>query len=344
MIRRWRTADREAAGGERDRVRADRRLQRRRLRDRDHAAGPQPRDREGPDRRADRQRALGPARSLPRLRDQLRRDRPVLARPPPLLLRSRGLRRAPDRAQSRLPRLHRPHPLQQRAARRVRGKTTAVVFYSVNLAIVVLLGLLMSADARAPRPDQDRRPHPSRKPDPQRLHRRHLPALDSARLRRAALAPYLWLVLFVDPRVAPGGRGSAADDEGDRPARLRAGDRPAAVDDYALAAVGADRAAPARGPLRALAVRLAFQAARTSCRCAVGTSRCGAGDPVARVRRSRPAARRRATRTRGAASRMRGNLPAGPPPRPSSCGISPQTGHSGSGTTGSRLTSIVRRS
>ena len=28
------------------------------------------------------------------------------------------------------------------------GKTTAVVFYSVNLAVVVLLGLLMSVDAR----------------------------------------------------------------------------------------------------------------------------------------------------------------------------------------------------
>ena len=39
-----------------------------------------------------------------------------------------------------------------------------------------------------------------------------------------AVAPYFWLVLFVDPSRRLVGRGSAPDDEGDRLAGPRAGD------------------------------------------------------------------------------------------------------------------------
>lgn len=86
------------------------------------------------------------------------------------------------------------------------GKTTAVVFYSVNLAVVVLLGLLMGADAR----------------------RRGLTEIDDLTHRESQIrstyiagifllsiplaflaptvAPYLWLVLFVDPSARLAGR------------------------------------------------------------------------------------------------------------------------------------------
>jgi uncharacterized membrane protein len=99
------------------------------------------------------------------------------------------------------------------------GTTTAVVFYSVNLAVVVLLGLLMHMDAR----------------------RRGLTGIDDRSHRETQIrsayiagifllsvplaifapdvAPYLWLILFVDPssRLA---RGSGTDGEGDRAAGL----------------------------------------------------------------------------------------------------------------------------
>src|SRR4051794_35311124 len=56
----------------------------------------------------------------------------------------------------------------------------------------------------------------------------------------------------VGPAAGPLG---LPDGEGDGTPGLGAGDRPAAVGDDALAAVGADRTAPARRPLRVLAVR-----------------------------------------------------------------------------------------
>jgi uncharacterized membrane protein len=96
------------------------------------------------------------------------------------------------------------------------GETTAVVFYSANLA-VVLLGLLMGADAR-------RRGLTS---TDDRTHRENLVRsvyiagifLLSIPLAYLAptIAPYFWLVLFVDPSRRLVGRPSAAQDEGDRP-------------------------------------------------------------------------------------------------------------------------------
>jgi len=101
------------------------------------------------------------------------------------------------------------------------GTTTAVVFYSVNLAVVVLLGLLMHVDA----------------------HRRGLTKIDAMAHRETQIrssyiagifvlsvplaflapdiAPYLWLALFVDPssRLA---RRSGADGEGHGPTGLGA--------------------------------------------------------------------------------------------------------------------------
>jgi uncharacterized membrane protein len=104
------------------------------------------------------------------------------------------------------------------------GTTTAVVFYSVNLAAVVLLGLLMHVDAR----------------------RRELTKIDDRTHRETQIrscyiagifllsvpvayfapnvAPYLWLVLFVDPSARLARRGSGTDGEGDRLAGPRAGD------------------------------------------------------------------------------------------------------------------------
>jgi len=89
------------------------------------------------------------------------------------------------------------------------GKTPAVVLYSVNLAIVVLLGLLMGAHAR----------------------RRGLTKIDDRALRESqirsvyiagifllsiplaflapSVAPYFWLALFVDPSSRLAGRGSS---------------------------------------------------------------------------------------------------------------------------------------
>lgn len=79
------------------------------------------------------------------------------------------------------------------------GKTTAVVIYSVNLAVVVLLGLLMSADAR----------HRGLTKIDDRTHREnqirasYIAGIFGLSIPIALvapnLAPWLWLVLFVDP-------------------------------------------------------------------------------------------------------------------------------------------------
>jgi TMEM175 potassium channel family protein len=100
------------------------------------------------------------------------------------------------------------------------GTTTAVVFYSVNLAAVVLIGLLMHVDAR----------------------HRGLTKIDDVAHRETQIrstyiagiflisipvayfspdvAPYLWLVLFLDPSSRLARRRSGADGEGDRAAGL----------------------------------------------------------------------------------------------------------------------------
>ena len=67
-------------------------------------------------------RDLQPERRHLRLRDQLRGDRPLLGRPPPLLHRGQGIRRAPADDQPRLPLLDGRDPLLQPAARRVRRR------------------------------------------------------------------------------------------------------------------------------------------------------------------------------------------------------------------------------
>ena len=97
------------------------------------------------------------------------------------------------------------------------GKTTAVVFYSVNLAIVVLLGLLMGVDARRRGLTKiDDRTHREN-----RIRSGYIAGIFLLSVPLAfvapTVAPYLWLVLFIDPssRLA---RGSGADGEGDRAA------------------------------------------------------------------------------------------------------------------------------
>ncbi len=99
------------------------------------------------------------------------------------------------------------------------GTTTAVVFYSVNLAAVVLLGLLLHVDARRRGADQDRRPHPPRNPDPQHLYRRHLPALGPRRLLRAGSGAIPLAGALRRPFRRAWRRASGADGEGDRLAR-----------------------------------------------------------------------------------------------------------------------------
>ncbi|HKF82104.1 MAG TPA: TMEM175 family protein [Solirubrobacterales bacterium] len=100
------------------------------------------------------------------------------------------------------------------------GKTTAVVFYSLNLAVVVLLGLLMSADARRRGLTSiDDRTHRENRVRSAYIAGIFLLSIPLAYLA-PEVAPYLWLVLFIDPSRRLAGNGSAADDEGDRPARL----------------------------------------------------------------------------------------------------------------------------
>jgi uncharacterized membrane protein len=79
------------------------------------------------------------------------------------------------------------------------GMTTAVVFYSVNLAVVVLLGLLMGADARHRRLMKvDDRTHRENQIRSAYIAGIFLLSVPVAFLA-PELAPYLWLVLFVDP-------------------------------------------------------------------------------------------------------------------------------------------------
>jgi uncharacterized membrane protein len=97
------------------------------------------------------------------------------------------------------------------------GKTTAVVFYSVNLAIVVLLGLLMGADARRRGlTSTDDRTHRENRVRSVYIAGIFLLSIPLAYLA-PTIAPYFWLVLFVDPSRRLVGRPSAAQDEGDRP-------------------------------------------------------------------------------------------------------------------------------
>lgn len=100
------------------------------------------------------------------------------------------------------------------------GTTTAVVFYSANLAVVVLLGLLMGIDARRRGLTQiDDRTHREN-----RVRSAYIAGIFGLSIPLAYLspeiAPYLWLVLFIDPSRRLAARSSAPEDEGDRPTRL----------------------------------------------------------------------------------------------------------------------------
>jgi uncharacterized membrane protein len=94
------------------------------------------------------------------------------------------------------------------------GTTTAVVFYSVNLAVVVLLGLLMHVDARRRGLTKiDPRAHRETQIRSSYIAGIFLLSVPLAFLA-PDIAPYLWLVLFLDPssRLA---RRSGADGEAD---------------------------------------------------------------------------------------------------------------------------------
>jgi uncharacterized membrane protein len=79
------------------------------------------------------------------------------------------------------------------------GQTPAVVLYSVNLAGVVLLGLLMSADARrAGLTSIDESTHRE-----SRIRSAYIAGVFGLSIPLAfiapSIAPYFWLVLFLDP-------------------------------------------------------------------------------------------------------------------------------------------------
>jgi uncharacterized membrane protein len=89
------------------------------------------------------------------------------------------------------------------------GMTTSVVFYSVNLAVVVLLGQLMGAHARRGGLMRiDERTHRE-----SQIRSTYIAAIFLLSVPLAFLAPevapYLWLVLFVDPSGRLAGRGSS---------------------------------------------------------------------------------------------------------------------------------------
>lgn len=87
------------------------------------------------------------------------------------------------------------------------GKTTAVVVYSVNLAVVVLLGLAMGADARRRGLMKiDDRTHRENQIRATYIAGIFLLSIPIA-LVAPNLAPWLWLVLFVDPSSRLAGRG-----------------------------------------------------------------------------------------------------------------------------------------
>lgn len=87
------------------------------------------------------------------------------------------------------------------------GKTTAVVVYAVNLAVVVLLGLLMSVDARRRGMTKiDDRTH--RENQIRSFYIAGIFALSiPLALIAPTLAPWLWLVLFIDPASRLADRG-----------------------------------------------------------------------------------------------------------------------------------------
>lgn len=86
------------------------------------------------------------------------------------------------------------------------GKTTAVVIYSVNLAVVVLLGLLMSVDARRRGLTKiDDRTHRENQIRAAYIAGIFLLSIPVA-LVAPNVAPWLWLVLFVDPSSRLAGR------------------------------------------------------------------------------------------------------------------------------------------
>jgi len=87
------------------------------------------------------------------------------------------------------------------------GQTTAVVVYSVNLAVVVLLGLLMGVDARrrglTKIDDRTHRENQIRSGYIAGIFVLSIPVA----LVAPNLAPWLWLVLFIDPASRLAGRG-----------------------------------------------------------------------------------------------------------------------------------------
>lgn len=86
------------------------------------------------------------------------------------------------------------------------GKTTAVVVYSVNLAVVVLLGLLMSVDARRRGLTKiDDRTHRENQIRGAYIAGIFVLSIPLA-LVAPNLAPWLWLVLFIDPASHLAGR------------------------------------------------------------------------------------------------------------------------------------------
>lgn len=87
------------------------------------------------------------------------------------------------------------------------GQTTAVVVYSVNLAVVVLLGLLMGVDARSRGLTKiDDRTHRENQIRSGYIAGIFLLSIPVA-LVAPNLAPWLWLVLFIDPASRLAGRG-----------------------------------------------------------------------------------------------------------------------------------------
>lgn len=91
------------------------------------------------------------------------------------------------------------------------GQTTAVVVYAVNLAVVVLLGLLMSVDARRRGLTKiDDRTHRENQIRGAYIAGIFVLSIPLA-LVAPNLAPWLWLVLFIDPasRLARRGVSSA---------------------------------------------------------------------------------------------------------------------------------------
>jgi uncharacterized membrane protein len=87
------------------------------------------------------------------------------------------------------------------------GKTPAVALYSVNLAIVVLIGLLMGADARRRGLTKtDDRTHRESQIRSAYIAGIFLLSVPLAFLA-PSIAPYLWLVLFIDPSARLAARG-----------------------------------------------------------------------------------------------------------------------------------------